>query len=423
MLKGRICVVLAAISLFFVLLGQPPALSIGYTAKFWRDIQEGDNGYDVFAMRARLQEMGYNAGTTLTDEFTPRAASAVKRFQACNRMMQTGAMTMAQLEYLHSDQAKPFFHMDDAEKEGTATLEPEPTPKGQKPTASPETTATPLPPEPPRDAEGYIQGEYYREDDDRGEWVYLSEDLQVTIQRYNEPSIPLIWYETEIICRGKEQLNPYENNVERPGAVFKLPEVIAKNYNLVLGFTDDFYGYRVYNKKTVGMVIRDGAILGKKTMKDDTNYLPNLDVLAQFPDGSMKAYRCKQYTSEELLAMGAIHTYCFGPVLLQEGMVDSRVEGKYYEQPAPRQALGMLGPNHYVVLTVQGRIKESRGAGLIWVANRMKEMGVTEALNLDGGNTVALVFRGRMLNALGAWKGKSFVRSVSSLIGIGEPAK
>ena len=53
------------------------------------------------------------------------------------------------------------------------------------------------------------------------------------------------------------------------------------------------------------------------------------------------------------------------------------------------------------------------------VAEMMKARGVTEALNLDGGNTMALVFRGRMLNKLATWKRKKFVRTVTSVIGIG----
>ena len=53
------------------------------------------------------------------------------------------------------------------------------------------------------------------------------------------------------------------------------------------------------------------------------------------------------------------------------------------------------------------------------VAETMQQRGVKQALNLDGGNTMALVFRGRMLNKLAVYKKKAFVRTVTSLIGIG----
>jgi FMN phosphatase YigB (HAD superfamily) len=49
----------------------------------------------------------------------------------------------------------------------------------------------------------------------------------------------------------------------------------------------------------------------------------------------------------------------------------------------------------------------------------LKARGVTEAFNLDGGNTLALIFNGRMLNKLATWENRKFVRTVTSLIGIG----
>ena len=79
----------------------------------------------------------------------------------------------------------------------------------------------------------------------------------------------------------------------------------------------------------------------------------------------------------------------------------------------------MIEPGHYLLLSVQGRMKESKGTVLQRVAELMKEKGVTQALNLDGGNTMALVFRGRMLNKLAVYKKKKFVRTVTSVIAIG----
>ena len=68
---------------------------------------------------------------------------------------------------------------------------------------------------------------------------------------------------------------------------------------------------------------------------------------------------------------------------------------------------------------MEGRTRSSKGTMLQRVAEMMREHGVREALNLDGGNTMALIFRGRMLNKLATYKNKEFVRTVTSLIGIG----
>ena len=74
-------------------------------------------------------------------------------------------------------------------------------------------------------------------------------------------------------------------------------------------------------------------------------------------------------------------------------------------------------------MTVEGRHSASKGTGLAWLAMRMQELGVQEAVNLDGGNTTALVFRGELLNKIGTYDGKTItlrgVRSVSSIMGIG----
>ena len=81
----------------------------------------------------------------------------------------------------------------------------------------------------------------------------------------------------------------------------------------------------------------------------------------------------------------------------------------------------MIGPNHYMVLTVLGRQNTSTGVRPIWLAQRMKDLGCTEALNLDGGNSVALVFMGDMINkAEGADVNfMNGIRALASMIGVG----
>ena len=50
------------------------------------------------------------------------------------------------------------------------------------------------------------------------------------------------------------------------------------------------------------------------------------------------------------------------------------------------------------MLTVNGRQNQSKGVYLDWLAWKMLELGAQEALNLDGGGTVALVFMGESIN-------------------------
>lgn len=274
---------------------------------------------------------------------------------------------------------------------------------------------------PPRDDAGYLAGpgEYVLEDAEKGQWIYLTDTLQIVIERHQDESVPLEWFETDIHMRGEERFLTVETNPKRPGTRFVYPHEIAKANQYVLGFTDDFYGHRINRKETVGIVIRDGKIISDETYRKQYHYLPNLDLLAQFPDGSLKAYGCKEITAQELVERGAVNVFCFGPMLIQNGEINPLVLEKWFETKSPRQALGMYEPGHYFLLTVMGRVKTSAGAGLIQMAEMMRERGVVEALNLDGGNTMALVFRGKMLNRLATWKNNKFVRTVTSLIGVG----
>ncbi len=86
----------------------------------------------------------------------------------------------------------------------------------------------------------------------------------------------------------------------------------------------------------------------------------------------------------------------------------------YYHYREPRCAVGMIEPWHYVFLTVKGRSDDSKGCYLDWLCDRMLELGAVEAMNLDGGGTVSLVFNGKMLN-----KSTKNLRNVTSMIGFG----
>ena len=298
----------------------------------------------------------------------------------------------------------------------------------------PHTTRPPLVTEPPvsepetpeRDGEGFLvsDGEFVWEDDEGGLWMYLSQTLQVVIRRYQDTSVPLIWFETDIRTRGEERLRTVMTNPDRPGRDFKFPYEIAKNEGFVLGFTDDFYANRMADKKQkvpVGIIIREGQVISTKTYKKRNSHLPNLDMMIQYPDGRLEVCGCTEYTAEELLEKGALNVLSFGPILIRDGEIDEKMYSSYYRDLEPRQALGMIEPGHYLLMSFQGRKEEdSRGTMLQRVAEMMKERGVTQALNLDGGNTMALVFRGRMLNKEAKFQNRRFVRSVTSLIGVGK---
>ena len=87
----------------------------------------------------------------------------------------------------------------------------------------------------------------------------------------------------------------------------------------------------------------------------------------------------------------------FGPVLVHGGVLNTDGFKRYGWENAPRTAIGMVEQGHYVAIMVEGRYNGSRGWSVPVLAAHMAEIGATEALNLDGGGTTALVFIGEQI--------------------------
>ena len=386
--------------LFLLLLTLILCVSITAAAEETGVLRTGDKGQDVLEVKRRLQELRYITEGSLNGRYTDKTAESVREFQRENGLPETGEVDEATRAVLFSDSAvkKPY-----------PTMPPLATP-GPKPE----------PDWPERDDEGFLlsDGPYVYENDEEGLWIYLSRTLQVMITACRDSSIPLEWFETEIRTRDGERFYTLQTDPEHPGRRYQYPYVIAEEAGCVLAFSDDFFATRMSSGETVGIVIREGKIINRRTNRKTGHHLPNLDMMAFYPDGTLAVYECNEYTAEELLEMGAENVFSFGPILLRDGEINELLY-RYYRSVEPRHALGMIEPGHYLLLSVQGRTQESRGTVLQRVAEMMKEHGVTQALNLDGGNTMSLIFRGRMLNKLATYKNKKFVRTVTSIIGIG----
>lgn len=367
----------------------------------YRTLKLRMSGEDVQRFKQRLKELGYfPQNAEVTGDYNSTLEYKVKQYQNDLGQKATGIATPEL-------QALAF---------GDYGGLPKPVPPAL-PALPPLTEADFL----PNQAEEFVY-----EDPVAGQWVYISGTLRVRIVRYTrEGYSPLVWYETDIRFTGAEAFQRYDALEKYKGKFnTEYPHQIAARNNLVLAFNDDFYGIRSHRRQKQGVIIRDGAlVVDDPYRKNVVNYMPPLDILAFFQDGSMKAFYGNEYTAEQLLAMGVRDTLSFGPVLLRNGELGQQVADGKFSSDEPRCALGMIAPEHYLLMTVEGRHAGSDGAGLPWIAARMQELGVREAVNLDGGNTTALVFRGQLINKIGTLNGKMVVlrgvRSVSSVMGIG----
>ena len=291
-------------------------------------------------------------------------------------------------------------------------------------------------------AKGFLTGEnpgdeYVLEDEKNGVWQYASKSLSVRITRYEEKTkkkkkqiycVCDIWASAESPL-GAIQSEP-KNSLKLKGVAYpgieqrKVEDLISRNPS-VLAVSDDMYGLRITptgKGKTKydyhGVVIRNGEVIATKTRNSaKRRNWPNLDTMAVYQDGSMKTFDCDALTAEEYLAQGAVQVFAFGPWLLSGGEIHPNLE-KINNYSEPRVALGMVEPYHYILIVTAGRpTSKYQGYKLAWLAEKMKEYGCTEALNLDGGDTVALAFNNKVI-LHGNMESKK-LRNLGSMIAFG----
>ena len=183
---------------------------------------------------------------------------------------------------------------------------------------------------------------------------------------------------------------------------------MAEENNAVLAINGDYYGAR-----QAGYVIRNGNLY--------RNTSGDRDALVITKTGEFEFVSENKTSAEELLQSGAYQVLSFGPVLLDDGEISVGENDEVGMAMAsnPRTAIGYLGNNHYVFVVSDGRTSESAGLSLYELATFMKELGVVDAYNLDGGGSSTMVFKGEIINNPTTNGRSNQERSVSDIVYIG----
>jgi exopolysaccharide biosynthesis protein len=183
---------------------------------------------------------------------------------------------------------------------------------------------------------------------------------------------------------------------------------MAANNNAILAINGDYYGAR-----QSGYVIRNGKIY-----RDTSG---NRDALVIQKNGEFKFVSESETNASELLQDGVLQVFSFGPVLLNNGEISVGENDEVGMAMAsnPRTAIGYLGNNHYVFVVSDGRTSESAGLSLYELASFMKELGVKDAYNLDGGGSSTMVFKGEIINNPTTSGRSGEERAVSDIVYIG----
>ena len=271
---------------------------------------------------------------------------------------------------------------------------------------------------PETDKDGFLpdgEKEYVLEDSKRGQWVYLSQALRVVITRHQVKDCS--WFEADILRRPEgETLHIVSSGNGRGND----PAKIAEENKLVLGINADYYPYRINYKMKVGLIIRNGEVIRESAGETSGTSLPPLDTLLLDSKGGFRLDKAGELDSGKALELGAKDVLAFGPILVKDGHLRMLTVAYHYKKE-PRTAIGCLGDNHYLAVVAEGRLSKSPGMTLDQIGQLMAARGCTEAFNLDGGHTSALIFMGKRLNRIGnlSGTGTTSPRNMSELLGIG----
>ena len=399
--------------------GGTPALD-GGIADGYRLIGEGTEGDDVLALKKRLKTLGYFSAKAETGAYNDALATAIRAYQHAFGLEETGVADPGLQEQIFGEQKSAATVTD-----GGYVAQATPVPAV---TAAP--TAAPVGPAvavelPALNEQGFLADDaaapFIHADRADGHWYYITQNVSIEIIRYKNEKRNVTWFETEIRCTEASLPTAFLALGSRaPGHNYVTPVKLGDDYDMVFGITDDFYGYRWYNRSSglkQGVIIRNGEIMADEPQPAASRKWPYLEILALFADGSMKTFESDEHTAQEYIDMGVIDTFAFGPILVHDGVVDQSLYDKKivrYTDEDPRMAMGCIAPCHYVIITAKGRTSDSRGVSMSWMAERFKALGCENAMNLDGGGTVALYFMGDVLNKA---ENSKNLRDISSMFG------
>lgn len=238
-------------------------------------------------------------------------------------------------------------------------------------------------------------------DEENGHWEYRTDTLSILIDRvnteytnYGGKTFPLVYFVSHIRMRDVNSFRTVQSAANRNGAGAAKPWLIARRNKAVLMITGDNLTESDTQYKSI--LIRDGKVFLNSA---------KCDVLAMYPDMTMRIFSPKETSASELLMDGVRDAFSFGPTMIRNGAYtteDIDHTPRIGNETNPRTGIGMIEPGHFVAIVVDGRQKEySYGMRLSAFGELFVQEGCVEAYNLDGGVSACMLFMGEQLNRHG----------------------
>ncbi len=233
--------------------------------------------------------------------------------------------------------------------------------------------------------------EYYSSEEEiiieDGLWLYRSPEYNIRIEEHYNEDFDTNIYIAHIRTKDTDAFNVDNASVNEEGVrERKFPLNLARQHSAVFACSGDFYDTNLWP----GIVIRDGVVYRN---------IIERDMMAIYPDGSFVCYTNEdEITAQELLDSGVQDTLSFGPILISDEKYGTELTSHFLCRQNPRNSIGMIEPGHYVFIVSEGRMPESSGLTLRSLAELFKQEGCPVAYNLDGGQSVAMMFMGEYVN-------------------------
>lgn len=216
--------------------------------------------------------------------------------------------------------------------------------------------------------------------------TYKDENLSIIIETVSENGI--VYYVVDIVASSDAALKSAFANNAYGKNITQTTSDMAEANKAILAINGDYYGFR-----DTGLIIRNGTLY-----RDNARSAPDNISLLVGQDGGFSLIDENKVNGSQLISDGIQQSFSFGPVLVNDGIIQSCTTSFVSSKANPRTAIGMIEPWHYLIVVVDGRSSQSAGMSLKQLAQVFVDHKATIAYNLDGGGSSTLWFNGQVIN-------------------------
>ena len=244
--------------------------------------------------------------------------------------------------------------------------------------------------------------------------TYSSPDLSVEVTQHTQGSgnDTVTYYVADVYMADLSSFQTeFAGGAYNPDGQREHLNTMSQRVGAILAMNGDSYCFN--RSHCNGLLVRNGTVY--------RNNPTTQDICVLYQDGTMATYSPSQFDPQAALEQGILHTWIFGPRLLDDNgkALASFDTWDYIKKTHPRTALGYYEPGHYCFVVVDGRqTGYSRGMSLPELAQVFEDLGCTAAYNMDGGHTVFMTLEDQYVNH--SYKPS---KTISDCICICEPQK